>query len=238
MRNFLKLKLLSVLLLLSVVATAQEQKTFKTNFFNEVEFPKTVTVTEKSLQCNGYGALSQNLSKIFSCALYVAHPSDDAINLIYSDDLKVIELVMTSNNLQSEATIKRMRKAYAVDLKVGADASESDKKFVAALRKQEQINPSQVITVEKLFGEAFKNSNAGNTETINSEIVDYIASFSDLIVKGDHFRIISQNNLVTLYKNGNELFQTNNKAFKKALMNIYLGNTPIDTSLRDDLLSL
>lgn len=239
MRKVYRINLLSIVLFItSIVSQAQDRPTFKTNFFNEVEFPERVNVLDQSLQSNGYGALSQNLKKVFSCALYVAHPTDDAINLIYSEDLQVIDLVMTSNYLQSEATIKKMRKAYAEDLKVSADADEAEKQFVATLKKHDRVNTSQVITIEKLFGEAFQKSNLGNVEYISADIKEYIASFSQLIEKGDHFRIISQNNDVTLYKNGKEMFKTNNKSFKKALMNIYLGNTPIDASLRNDLLSL
>lgn len=239
MKKVYRINFLSIVLLLtSIVSQAQDRPTFKTNFFNEVEFPERINVLDQPLQSNGYGAMSQNLTKVFSCALYVAHPTDDAISLIYSDDLKVIDLVMTSNNLQSEATIKKMRKAYAEDMKVSSNADEDEKQFITALKKHDRVNTSQVITVEKLFGEAFQKSNLGNVEYITTDIKDYIASFSDLIEKGDHFRIISQNNDVTLYKNGKELFKTNSKSFKKALMNIYLGNTPIDASLRNDLLSL
>ncbi|KXX68467.1 chalcone isomerase family protein [Flammeovirga sp. SJP92] len=239
MKKVYRINLLSIVfLLVTLNIQAQNQPTFKTNFFNEVEFPENVTISSQSLKSNGYGALSKGLKKVFSCALYVEHPTDDAISLIYSDDLKVIDLVMTSNYLQSEATVKKIKEAYAKDLKADINATEEDKQFVASLRKHDKIITSQIITVEKLFGEAFNKSNLGNVDAISADIKEYIASFSDLIEGGDHFRIISKNNSVTLFKNGKELFETDNKAFKKALMNIYLGNTPIDASLKNDLLSL
>lgn len=232
--NFLSI----VLLFISSMTYAQSSSNFKTNFFNEVEFPEKVTIKSQTLQNNGYGSLSKNLKKIFSCALYVEHTTDDAISLIYNDDIKVIELVMTSNFLQSEKTVKDIKKAYAQDLKISAEASDNEKQLVSSLRKHDRINTSQIITVEKLFGEAFLEANLGNVESINDDIKEYIASFSELIETGDHFRIISKGNNVTLYKNETKLFNTDNKAFKKALMNIYLGNTPIDASLRNDLLSI
>ncbi|NME66993.1 chalcone isomerase family protein [Flammeovirga aprica] len=239
MKNVYRINFLSIVLLFaSLQIQAQNQPTFKTNFFNEVEFPETINVTNQTLQSNGYGAFSKGLKKVFSCALYVENRTDDAISLIYSEDLKVIDLVMTSNYLQSENTVKKIKAAYATDLKAAADASAEEKQFISDLRKHDKIITSQVTTVEKLFGEAFNKSNLGNVESISDDIKEYIASFGDLIETGDHFRIISKNNKVTLFKNGEQLFQTDNKAFKKALMNIYLGNTPIDATLRENLLSI
>ncbi|MBD0402640.1 chalcone isomerase family protein [Flammeovirga sp. EKP202] len=239
MKNVYRLNFLSIVLLfISLQLHAQDQPTFKTDFFNEVEFPEKINVSNQSLQSNGYGSFSKGLKKVFSCALYVEQPTDDAISLIYSDDLKVIDLVMTSNYLQSETTVKKIKTAYAKDLKADLNASADEKQFISDLRKHDKIITSQVTTVEKLFGEAFNKSNLGNVDSISDDIKEYIASFGDLIETGDHFRIISKNNQVTLFKNGEQLFQTDNKAFKKALMNIYLGNTPIDASLRESLLSM
>jgi len=85
--------------------------------------------------------------------------------------------------------------------------------------------------------EGFEASTGGNTNSIASEMKNFMGLFSDEIVEGDTFDITYQNGTgVVSYKNGKKLGTIKGEKFRKALFGIWLGNDPADSKLKKAML--
>ncbi|WP_299495036.1 chalcone isomerase family protein [uncultured Shewanella sp.] len=99
---------------------------------------------------------------------------------------------------------------------------------------------SSMITAEKMkkaIAEGFDASTNGNVKPIQAQIDQFVAVFSDKISEGDQFTFdTSPKTGVTASKNGTVLVTINNDTFRQALLNIWLGDDPVQSSLKSDLL--
>lgn len=99
---------------------------------------------------------------------------------------------------------------------------------------------SSMITAEKMkkaIVEGFDTSTDGNVKPIQAQIDQFVAVFSDKISEGDQFTFdTSPKAGVTASKNGTVMVTINNDTFRQALLNIWLGDDPVQSSLKSDLL--
>ncbi|WP_298768779.1 chalcone isomerase family protein [uncultured Shewanella sp.] len=99
---------------------------------------------------------------------------------------------------------------------------------------------SSMITAEKMqkaVKEGFDTATNGNTAPINAEIAQFTAVFSGKIAEGDQFTFdTSPTSGVIASKNGTKKVTIKNDDFRKALLNIWLGDDPVQSSLKSDLL--
>ncbi|MGX9459730.1 chalcone isomerase family protein [Shewanella sp. A14] len=100
---------------------------------------------------------------------------------------------------------------------------------------------SGMITSEKLtnaLNDGFNLATDGDTSAINASIQNFVSfTFAEEIKKGDQFTLVSiPKEGVYSYKNGKQLSFTQDEAFRKALMLIWLGNKPTDKQLKKDML--
>lgn len=101
---------------------------------------------------------------------------------------------------------------------------------------------SGMITSEKLteaLNEGFSLATGGDTSAIDTSIDSFVsATFAEEIKEGDQFTLVSiPTQGIYSYKNGKQLTHTNDEAFRKALMSIWLGNKPTDKGLKKDMLN-
>lgn len=101
---------------------------------------------------------------------------------------------------------------------------------------------SGLITSEKMvtaINEGFDSATAGNTAAISAEIAEFIGVFSEEIVKGDQFTLVSTpgKGLAT-YKNNEKLSTIDNDVFRQAVLSIWLGEEPADDDLKEEMLGL
>lgn len=100
---------------------------------------------------------------------------------------------------------------------------------------------SGMITSEKLtnaLNDGFDLATGGDTSSIDESIKNFVKfTFSEEIKEGDQFTLVSiPKEGVYSYKNGNQLSFTQDEAFRKALMLIWLGKKPTDKQLKKDML--
>ncbi|MCG9697189.1 chalcone isomerase family protein [Shewanella sp. Isolate11] len=99
---------------------------------------------------------------------------------------------------------------------------------------------SGLITSDKMHDaivEGFEDATDDNLAPIQAEIDDFMALFSDEIVKGDQFTLEAKQGVgVTAYKNGQAQATIQGETFRQALLNIWLGQQPAQKSLKRDML--
>ncbi|MGF1725887.1 chalcone isomerase family protein [Photobacterium nomapromontoriensis] len=99
---------------------------------------------------------------------------------------------------------------------------------------------SGMITSEKMIDamhEGFDLATDGNTAPIADNINAFITAFSSPIKEGDQFTLVSVPNTgIISYKNGEQLAITSGEAFRKAVLAIWLGDSPIDKGLKKEML--
>lgn len=138
-----------------------------------------------------------------------------------------------------------VRSKFFIDLYVGSlfstnksiDVVKSDKTSAVRLNII-----SGLITSEKMvtaINDGFESATGGDIEPIKQEIADFIAVFSDKIVKGDQFTLLSMPGKgLQTYKNGELLADTKNDVFRQAVLSIWLGENPADEDLKEEMLGL
>ncbi len=99
---------------------------------------------------------------------------------------------------------------------------------------------SSKITSEKMINatrEGFAISTQGNTESIEADIKTFLSWLEQPIKKGDEFEFaFIPHNATHVSKNGSPLGTIENKEFAMALFGIWLGEMPVQHSLKDKLL--
>ncbi|MCJ8302345.1 chalcone isomerase family protein [Shewanella sp.] len=99
---------------------------------------------------------------------------------------------------------------------------------------------SGMITSDKMRDaiiDGFDDATDGNTTDIQAQIDAFMALFSDEIKEGDQFTLLtSKVSGVTAYKNGVPQDTIEGEAFRQALLKIWLGDSPAQTSLKKDML--
>ncbi len=99
---------------------------------------------------------------------------------------------------------------------------------------------SSLITSKKMeegIRESFKQSMGGNSDPLKGEIEMFIEIFKNEIEEGDTFDVVYvPGKGVQVYKNDVHITTVNNQKFKKALFGIWLGDDPIQKSLKDGMM--
>lgn len=95
------------------------------------------------------------------------------------------------------------------------------------------------VSAEKLiaaWNEGFSNATAGNTGPLQKEIAQFNAMFTDGAKKGDIYDIIyTPGQGVSVIIKEKPVGKIEGLAFKKALFSIWLGDNPVDSSLKQGL---
>lgn len=147
-------------------------------------------------------------------------------------------LVLNGAGIRKKAIVLKL---YSGGLYVPQKTSNAS----AILNSEENMAIRLVITSSFVSSEAmseavkegFEASMNGNTAPLASEIKKFIGFFSDEIVEKDTFDITYQKGKgVVAFKNGKELGAIKGTNFKKALFGIWLGNNPVDSKLKKEML--
>jgi hypothetical protein len=101
---------------------------------------------------------------------------------------------------------------------------------------------SSMITSEKMnaaINEGFDKATNGQTQVIGSAITRFMASFDAPIKVGDRFVFeIKKDSGVNSIKNGIPQSEIQDELFRRALINIWLGDEPAQGSLKDAMLGI
>jgi len=99
---------------------------------------------------------------------------------------------------------------------------------------------SGLISSEKMqdeIEEGFESATNGKPETLKKETDTFLKMFSDEIKKTDQFTFVTSiENGVEVYKNKQLLGTIQGEAFRTALLKIWLGKEPAQTSLKEAML--
>ena len=99
---------------------------------------------------------------------------------------------------------------------------------------------SSMITSEKMRDaiiEGFEHATADNTVDIQPQIDAFMALFNEQIKAGDQFTLVANKTRgVTAYKNGQEQATIEGEMFRQALLKIWLGDKPAQSSLKEAML--
>ncbi|MBD0400785.1 chalcone isomerase family protein [Flammeovirga sp. EKP202] len=220
--------------LISINVFSQEQ-TYDVSFFKNVKFPNVINVENESLKLNGHGMHSEGVFKLFVCGLYVYERTDDPNKIIYDDHAKMIEMVITSNQFQSDKTIEEVDRTHDENMELMKSGELSD--MVNNIKKYDGIIPHKMISVDQSFRTLIVEANKGEVDDIGNEIDTFLSIFQDEIKMGDHFRITFHHDELYLSKNNDDKITIQSKKFQKCLMNIFIGNMAFNKSLKEDLLS-
>ena len=91
--------------------------------------------------------------------------------------------------------------------------------------------------MEKGIREGFQRSTRGRTEGLQERIDRFTEAFGETLEKGDRIDLFYRPGVgVTVYKNGRPVTTLEGKDFKEALWGIWLGEEPVQKSLKNDLL--
>ena len=100
---------------------------------------------------------------------------------------------------------------------------------------------SGMITSDKMvdaINEGFESATDGNTASIDKNIEQFMALFTEEVSKGDQFTFVTHKGAgVTSFKNGVEQATIEGEAFRQPLLKIWLGDDPAQKSLRKNMLA-
>ncbi|MEC4726570.1 chalcone isomerase family protein [Shewanella sp. D64] len=140
-----------------------------------------------------------------------------------------------------------VRSKFFIDLYVGSlylTSADSDvTSILNADNSAVRLNiTSGMITADKMrdaINEGFEDATKGQTAAIQQKIDTFMALFSEEIKEGDQFTFAtSKSSGVTAYKNGVIQATIKGEIFRQALLNIWLGDEPAQTSLKEAMLGL
>ena len=138
-----------------------------------------------------------------------------------------------------------VRSKFFIDLYVGSlyltSANSDVTSIINAENSAVRLNiTSGMITADKMrdaINEGFDDATMGKTAAIQQEIDSFMALFNKEIKEGDQFTLAtSKTSGVTAYKNGVVQATIEGEAFRQALLNIWLGDEPAQSSLKEAML--
>lgn len=99
---------------------------------------------------------------------------------------------------------------------------------------------SGLITSDKMIStieEGFEKASGGNMAPLRERLNNFMAVFSEAIVEGDQFTMVSIPGVgLEAYKNGKLLTLVEGDDFRRTLFSIWLGEEPADDDLKDAML--
>ncbi|NLR93606.1 chalcone isomerase family protein [Flammeovirga agarivorans] len=230
-RRFFVLTFLGAIILTNSFA----QTSYKVNLLFNIDFPDQVTIENDKFILNGEGSYIQGVHKLFACGLYVKEKSDDPVKIIYSEDTKIFELVVTTTQFQSQKTIDEIKNLHEENkdlLKKGEITT-----LISNVKNADVALPSNFVESVNFFEKAFDGANRGNTDDYHGYIEEFIQLFEDKNLLEDHYRLtFLGENRVIIYKNSQKVMDVQDKAFPKALFNIFIGNDATNKRLKGNLL--
>ncbi|WOT04010.1 chalcone isomerase family protein [Shewanella youngdeokensis] len=140
-----------------------------------------------------------------------------------------------------------VRSKFFMDLYVGSlftqsQVNEAPPVVEGSMASAIRLNiTSGMINSEKLtnaLNDGFDLATGGDPSAIAPSIENFVKfTFAEEIKEGDQFTLVSiPQEGVYSYKNGQQLSFTQDEAFRKALMLIWLGKKPTDKQLKKDML--
>ncbi|WP_417345245.1 chalcone isomerase family protein [Ferrimonas sp.] len=101
---------------------------------------------------------------------------------------------------------------------------------------------SSMITSEKMTAsmeDGFAQSAGKHLPQLKEQISQFTQAFSAPVSEGDTFQIVSiPGQPVELLKNGTKLVAVEGELFRSVLLGIWLGDTPLDDDLKEEMLGL
>lgn len=160
-----------------------------------IELKDSIKLGEQQLLLNGAGKRSKYFFDLYIAALYLPEASNNAQEIVTSDETMMIQIHVTSDLITSENLMRGT-------------------------------------------SEGFDKATGGQTDTIASEIADFLDAFNAPIKTGDYFDIVYQARKgITVLKNRKITKKlTYNLEFKQALFGIWLSEQPAQESLKNSLL--
>ncbi|MFT5881336.1 MAG: hypothetical protein ACI86X_002476 [Moritella sp.] len=138
-----------------------------------------------------------------------------------------------------------VRSKFFIDLYVGSLFTQSAGTEVLKSSDMSAIRLniiSGLITSEKMvaaINEGFDSATGGNIAPIKAEISAFTQVFSNTIVEGDQFTLVSVPGTgLKKFKNNQLLSTIDNDVFRQAVLAIWLGETPADDDLKEDMLGI
>ncbi|BAJ01365.1 chalcone isomerase family protein [Shewanella violacea] len=177
-------------------------------------------------------------------AVIVSAALSSQVNAREISDINVAEQIVINDN-QLQLNGAGVRSKFFIDLYVGSlyltSPSHDLANVLAAEESAVRLNiTSGMITSEKMHDaiiEGFDDATDGNTQEIQVQIDAFMALFSEEIIKGDQFTLVtSKSSGVTAYKNEVPQDTIKGEAFRQALLKIWLGDSPAQNSLKEEML--
>ncbi|ANQ50527.1 hypothetical protein MY04_3162 [Flammeovirga sp. MY04] len=201
-----------------------------------VDFKKKIESYGKTLQLNGGGTYIKSIHKLFSCGLYLEKPSSDPLKIIYSEELRIIDLVITSNQFQSQRTIDEIKDLHEKNKELLKSGKFST--ILQNIKEADVALPNTFVETSHFFENAFATSNNYATDNYHSYISDFAKIFEDKNTIGDHYRFEFHGEDDTkIFRDNNLILDIHHKEFQNALLNVFIGGNAPNSSLKDDLLS-
>ena len=200
-----------------------------------------------------------SLSLLLSATFFLlSHTSVQAANNSATTITKEAAVTSISYNgvqLNSEINIvnkklklngQGMREKFFIDLYIGSlylEKPNSDATSILKSKKTSAIKlniVSSLITAEKMKNailSGFEKATNDKLEPIQPQINEFMAVFDSKISEGDRFTLVSQPSKgIIAYKNGEKLALIPGEKFRIAVLKIWLGDDPIQTSLKKGML--
>lgn len=163
----------------------------------------------------------------------------------------VQSITFNDKNLQVQGT--GVRSKFFIDLYVASFFNEekvndkaltiTDSLQIVASEKLSAIRlniVSGLISSAKMLDsieQGFELATDGDSTAIDMYITEFISVFEQPIEKKDQFTFIGEPGIgVHVLKNNQRLTSINNDAFRQALFSIWLGDSPVDSDLKAEML--
>lgn len=162
----------------------------------------------------------------------------DVADVTVPEQISSLEQTLTLNGAGT-------RSKFFMDLYVGslylATPLQQAKEVLKAPQATIRLNIiSGMITAEKMqdaITEGFDAATEGENLRIGSQIAEFMALFNDEIKEGDQFTFAtSKETYVSAFKNNQLQATIEGEAFRQALLKIWLGEEPAQTSLKEAML--
>ncbi len=156
-----------------------------------------------------------------------------------ADEMTVAEQTLVLNGAG-------VRSKFFMDLYVGSlylpsHANQLDAVLKSPIAVIQLTITSGMITSDKMrtaIEEGFELATDNNIGSIKTDIEHFTQLFADEIVEGDQFTFVTQKGRgVTSIKNGQVQGDIAGEAFRQALLKIWLGDSPAQDSLKQDMLA-